>query len=666
MKKSKLSITLVTSFIAAMAMSACSSVSSSKNAIVTFTPYGSDEKIALITDDIYGQYGNTSAGVSKFYDKILEELIRYKFKQGAWADGDMKYSEIENWAKNKVQEQKDTAKANAKSNGTNYDDEWDSILESNNVENSTELKEKFIYEKEKEVMKNWFATDTKQADSLRDEFIGIYSKEKDDGTTPENEKPGKPVESGVSAAMPYHIRHILVKVDEAANADEKYYKGTVTDTQAKLLYNIVSTLASGKYTFAQVASMYSEDGSASNGGDVGIMTNAATSGSLGMVNEFQLGLYAYDNIYNAENAASPAAATIKAGLGFDSVVGTKKDGEGHDVDATVADKLPAAAVEVPYEAFLKMNDYADVTADKYGNKLANGSTTVYPRNIIWNKYMNLHNVFLIKNAKCGDGQFGNADKDTVKSEFAADKLCKAGTTAVDNTNGAYSFNDQGYLVDESGNIIICVRSQYGLHFMVIEKSMYDYAETKDVHDKITNSALADYYSTKIPGDDGYVSNSYVGYINSQNKEDYKKRADDVKSKITSFDSTYDFRLYTWLQDTSEDGGKLTLNFTEYAPEGLKDRIDNYIGKQQKSNSDKQKDGLQSVWKSYTRLIGLQEANRNVTPWQMPNPTDGSPSPWLTRLVSEKIADDFFELYKGNGTPALYEAFAEGGNYYFYA
>ena len=146
MKKSKLSITLVTSFIAAMAMSACSSVSSSKEAIVTFTPYGSDEKIALITDDIYDQYKNTSAGVSKFYDKILEELIRYKFKQGAWEDGEMKYSEIENWAKNKVQEQKDSAKANAKSNGTNYDDEWDSILESNNVENSTELKEKFIYE----------------------------------------------------------------------------------------------------------------------------------------------------------------------------------------------------------------------------------------------------------------------------------------------------------------------------------------------------------------------------------------------------------------------------------------------------------------------------------------------------------------------------------------
>ena len=620
MKKSKLSITLVTSFIAAMAMSACSSVSSSKEAIVTFTPYGSDEKIALITDDIYDQYKNTSAGVSKFYDKILEELIRYKFKQGAWEDGEMKYSEIENWAKNKVQEQKDSAKANAKSNGTNYDDEWDSILESNNVENSTELKEKFIYEKEKEVMKNYLATNDAQAENLKKEFIGL-------------DENGASTEVDVKSAMPYHIRHILVKVDEASNADEKFYKGTITDTQAKLLYNTVSTLASRKYTFAQVASMYSEDGSASNGGDVGIMTNAATSGSLGMVNEFQLGLYAYDNIYNADHAADGAAATIKEGLG---------------ITDEVKNALPANVVEVPYEAFLKMNDYADATADKYGNKLANGSTAVYPRNIIWNKYMNLHNVFLIKNAKCAGGKYSaTATKDAVQSEFAAANLCSA-TAAVDNSSNAYRFNDQGYLVDERGNIIIGVRSQYGLHFMVIEKSMYEYA------------TLSTYYSTKIPGDPDYKSDSYVGYINSQNKEDYKKRADEVKSKITSFDATYDYRLYTWLNQG------VTVTYTG-AAENLKTTIENdYIGGQRLSNEEKQAEGLANVWKSYTRLIGIQEANRNVTPWQMPNPVDGSQSPWLTRLVSETIAEDFFKLYEGNGTADLYKAFAEGGMYYYYA
>ena len=152
MKKSKLSITLVTGFIAAMALSACSNVTSSKDAIVTFTPYGSNEKIELLTNDVYKAYNNTTNGVAKFYDKILEVLIRYQFKDQNFSEGELKYSEIEKWAENQVKEQKQKAKDNASSNKTSYDKEWKAILESNNVENAEGLKQKYIYEKEKEVM----------------------------------------------------------------------------------------------------------------------------------------------------------------------------------------------------------------------------------------------------------------------------------------------------------------------------------------------------------------------------------------------------------------------------------------------------------------------------------------------------------------------------------
>ena len=432
MKKSKLSITLVTSFIAAMALTACNEVTASKEALVTFTPYGSKEAISLITDDVYQAYRGTSSGVTKFYEKILEVLIRYQFKENNFDKGELKYSEIESWAKNQVQEQKDKAKANAKSNGTKYDDEWKSILDSHNVDDADGLKEHFIYDKEKEVITNWYADNTDNAEALKNEFLGIDAN-------------GQKVDSKVKAAMPYHIRHILVKVDEAGNAQEKFYKGTISEAQAKLLADTVSTLASGKYTFSQVASMYSEDGSASSGGDVGIMTNAATSGSLGMVNEFQLGLYAYDNLYDATNAADGAAAAIKEGLGITD-----------DVKAA----LPANAVEVPYEAFVKIGEAAKVTADKEGNKLANGSTAVYPRNILWNKYLNLHNVFVIKNAKVGANKFGATD---AADEF--DNLCGSGEYDASLKN----FNADGYLCDEYGNVIVGVRSQYGIHFMIIKR-----------------------------------------------------------------------------------------------------------------------------------------------------------------------------------------------------
>ena len=633
MKKSKLSITLVTSFIAAMALTACNEVTASKDAVVTFKPYGSKETIDIITDDVYNAYRNTNTGVNKFYEKILEVLIRYEFlpkdKGGkGFTEGGMGYSEIETWAKNQVQEQKDNAKANAKSNGTNYDDEWDSILESNNVENAKELQEKFIYEKEKEVITNWYADDTDKAEALKNEFLGI---DKDNNVVDQST-----VE--VKAAMPYHIRHILVKVDEASEATSKFYKGTISESQAKLLADTVSTLASGKFTFSQVASMYSEDGSASSGGDVGIMTNSATSGSLGMVNEFQLGLYAYDNLYNAENTTKANAANIKGGLGLS--------------DEVVA-ALPAAAVEVPYEAFVKIGEYAKVTADKEGNKLAKGSSTVYPRNILWNKYMNLHNVFVITNKKTGASSFGdNTDPTAEFSNLAGANVYDA------NLSG---FNANGILTDENGSVIIGVRSEYGIHLMVIEKSMYD-------------NNLSDYYTTKLPGDADYPKSgeTYVGYIQSQSIEDYKKRAEDIKSKITSFDSTYDYRLYQFLKD--EAG---TITFSDYASD-LGDQIDHYITATKKNNCYKQEDGLKKVWRTYTELLDIQAYNRSAKF----NTVDaqGNVQSNLTRLVSEQIADDFMRLYNwdfptvddpatpGDETdPAYYYAkFAEGGEYYYYA
>ena len=618
MKKSKLSITLVSGFIAAMALSACSgSIKSSKENVVSFTPYGSSESIGLVTDDVYNKYWNTSAGVSKFYDKVLEVLTRYKFDQGRWTDGEKNYQEIKNWAKNQVEDQKKQAKKNASNNGTSYDTEWKAILKSNNVENYKEFEQKFVYEEEKRVLEEWYRSNNDNAEELKSEFIGV----KADGSSSEKD---------VKSAMPYHIRHILVKVDEASDAQQKFYRGTVTEDQAKNISTIVKMLAEGKYTFAEVAQKMSEDGSGKEGGDVGIMTNNASSGSLGMVNEFQLGIYAYDYLYDAGNASKAARAAVKDGLGFTD---------------EVVNALPNAAVEVPYEAAEKLGTYADVVDDGFGNKLCNGSTAVYPRNVIWNKYFNLHNVFLIKNRKCDTGSYFNTA--TANNEFS--KLIDNNTVADANLP---RFNNDGYLVDEKGNVIIGVRSQYGVHFMIIEKSMF-------------GDNLDTYYSTKIPGEDGYESNSYVGYINSSDKEDYKARAKKVRDAINSFDSTYQYRIYDWLK--ANIGG--TITYTG-AAEKLGTKIDAYIKAQRDTNNQKQEEGLAKVWQTYTRLIDVQQANREMAPFKTANPVSGDTNTYYTRLVSEKIATEFYALKNGEGTEAerkaMYENFAEGGQYYYYA
>ncbi|NLV29054.1 MAG: hypothetical protein GXY57_02705 [Erysipelotrichaceae bacterium] len=84
MKKSKLSLGLVTGLIGVIAMSACSSVTSNKDAVVTFKGYDGQSPYAVITDEMYDQYRETPNGISKFYERILEVMIRDAFNEGKY------------------------------------------------------------------------------------------------------------------------------------------------------------------------------------------------------------------------------------------------------------------------------------------------------------------------------------------------------------------------------------------------------------------------------------------------------------------------------------------------------------------------------------------------------------------------------------------------------
>jgi hypothetical protein len=148
MKKNKLALGLVSSLVGILALSACSyDVTSSKDNIVTFKGYDGNE-IGIITDAAYNEYLNSPSGISKFYDAIMETLIRYEFQyegSSLYGKTDKSYEEIEQDAKRQVKSAKDDAKEAADENGTTYDDEWKSKLESEGVETEKELLEKYIY-----------------------------------------------------------------------------------------------------------------------------------------------------------------------------------------------------------------------------------------------------------------------------------------------------------------------------------------------------------------------------------------------------------------------------------------------------------------------------------------------------------------------------------------
>ena len=574
MKKSKLSLCLASSFVAALSLAACNNVSAKDGAVITITNYDGTE-VDLLTDAAYRKYKTETEGVSKFYNAILESLIRYEYQNTAsavrtseWTKAIKSNAEIKAEAENNVKNDKNTAEENAKTNDTKYDDEWESILESHNCEDEDELLEYYIYQLEKEDITDKFFLQQKDS-TLLTEWIGI----KDDGTDAGGNAKG---------VFPYHIRHVLTSI---SGGSTNFYDGTITSAEAKNLGNTMGALLDTKYTFADVAKKYSGDsGSGEIGGDVGIMSTTTS-----FVNEFKLGIYAFDAIYN--HKTDTAAATVKKGLGIDNNYKLSLFGKNYGIEEawTKTDGVNGGEIaEVPVGVFTKINELAETEKDA-SNKLVNkGNEHYYPRNVLYNYYLNLHNPFVITYEELDDNGF------------------PVDATTIADTRFQATVNGKKVLTDEAGNIIIGCRSEHGIHFMIMEKSIYDYQAGGN--DKDTTS-LEDYYTSLTPNDSDFPHDTkgnkkatYVSYIETNDNSTYNTRASNVKSAVKSFDSTYDYRLFEYI--LKAEGDKISIKDA-----GLKLAIEEYISRTRESNNDNAYKSLNEAWRTYTELVALQYDNR---------------------------------------------------------
>ena len=660
MKKSKLKLGLVTSFIASMALSACgASVTKSDTDLVGFKAYDGETDLSISIDEIYKDYMKSSSGISKYYDQVLEVLIRNAFQKDKTGTGEVfgnsavklkkNYNKILSEAKDSVKGQKAVAKENAKTNGTSYSTEWKAVLAEKGVKDEEELLQYFIYKLEKEEVEDWYFNN--HEDEIRSEYIGV------DGT-------GASTKENVSSRFPYHVRHILIKVEDGAS---DYVRGTISADQAKALSKTVELLAQGTLSFGEVAAMKSEDSSNSSYGDVGIMTNAISSGKLGMVNEFQLGIYAYDaiNFHASLNTGSDAKPTIIAkSLGLDKLV-KDKDGD----EWSVENYFEGAIQEIPYSVFVELGDVADQeTNETTGLPVEDGKAAIYPRNLLWNRYLNNHGIFVITNSERGNivnaGSTGTEEIDVNTGAYEATQTValKDGTTkTIDYTDtvgmrgfnrdlkdSAFATGNKKVLADEQGNIIIGVRSEFGIHLMIVQKSVYEFSEGGNT---VKAPSLDEYYTTAVPGskdgkyptytdDEGIVHDkeTYVNFINTVKTTEYKSRAEDVRSKIKGFDSTYDYRLYEELVESSN------IDKSNESTKEVLDLIDSYIELQRTKNEDAQDEGMKDVWQTYVDLLETQKFYRHE----------------LDRIIPEGCKIAFTKTSLSTAEKADYE---EGGRCY---
>lgn len=664
MKKSKLSIGLVTSFIGALALTSCgdaATVTPSDKSVVDFIGYNSStDRIEINVDELYREFGEGKDGTTKYYNAILESLVRYEYPKLAADENPKepdlkKFSRIKSEAADKVKAARQTANDNATNNGTEPEAEWAKILESNDVDSEENLRLKYVYELEKEAMTDWYFKkhfETSEDDTvvgLRQEYIGVSATTDETTGLTKDWTEIEPATENVEPVFPYHVIHILVKL--SADAGD-YSHATISESEAEKLWDIVRHLVDGQYSFEETAKL-SDDTSSSEFGDVELMSTRTS-----FYNEFKLGTYAYDailsannsetadvndNIYKAFGIDSSAEIVTKTMAEVDPTTGVEYRVETKEkvvdlIKETMLDEVnvhlqdPQTSLPaIPFDVFRQIGLMAK--EDKIGTFSPEGGQASLPRNVLFNAFLNFRSPFVITNEllKQDSVDFTNDQIATETYNFDDEDVLKLQSNNFQSGKLGDPAFAKKVLCDTNGNVVIGVRSTAGIHFMVMRKSVFENTNKK-AYEKVvykadgtidedasilkTHTSLEDYYYTaQIPTDKDY-DHDHETYVNIKNVNDssyYTNRVNTIKNDVKSsnFDAAYDYRLYETLLNYPLEGGALKdrIHFSDEV-EGksvIRANIERTISQLRESAKLSQEESINKAWTEYLmQLINQNE------------------------------------------------------------
>ena len=541
MKKAKFALGMMFTAFAAISLAGCNEVKYSPEGYILTYTNAAGEELHYSADDLFKDYYQDSSKVSAMFDSIYKLVVRNYFV--AEEAGKAKYSEILKNAKNDVEGVKSKAEENAKTNSTNYDDEFDALLKSYSCDDEDELLEHFIYERESKEFN----------DQFYDNNIELL---RDSKKTEENPNA---YDGYIDRKLPYHVRHVLVKISDSGTTN--YYNSTIDKDDAIGLWDVANALREGVDSFGRIAQLYSDDTSASSFGDLGIMDKDTS-----FVNEFKLGIYAYENIYNEATKGNAASSKIAMS---ESITTAYK----------AAAEEASAIVKIPYGAFEYLKTNADVTKDNLNRDVNDGASLFFPRNIIFNKYLNKHSI----------GVITPDDIETGSEDFTTDAFKDvAGLGKV--------------LCTKDGQPILVVRagtSDYqGVHFIVVQRT--------PLIDEVDSVKLSQYYTTKRPDQDGYPKDengnllkTYVNFLDQEVKE-YKTRAEAVESKIKGFDSALNKFIYRKYVESE----KIKFNDAD-----LQAQIDKWIDAAAFKKAFDDQLAWNETWEKYIETLNVQNEER---------------------------------------------------------
>lgn len=600
MKKRKI-LGLSAACIMLMSLTSCEVKASSKEGYVLTFDLDKSGNLTITADEVFKRYMETKEGVEAAYNQINNAVTRH-LAYNSELIPEAERSELINEAKASVDDVKTQAQNNANSNKTSYDDELEKLLKSNNAENLTELQVVFENTNFKTYLENKFY------DDFLDEL-------KEGGEIKVNSENSIEVDSYVNDILPYHVKHILVKVSASAT---DYTTSTITESESIKLASTIKTLGTDtNYTFGVKAQQMSEDsGSASTYGDLGIM-----SINTSYVNEFKLGIYSYETLFNSSVNKSDESTLNKLNKFL-----LNDDDETKDYKSYLTQRginfIPSGIADV-------LTNYAKDIRDGSGEKVNDGQESYYPRNVIWNKYLNKHEVSFIEYATCtinSDVTYSEnlTDDDVIATNVVSNPTVGSdGFVEVEGSKTNYypiTFNnpttgntETHYVLTDGDRTnpkpILVTRAgsgssdddssgYQGIHFIVVERSALDEKGSND-------TTLSQYYTTTLPDENGKISGLgdkrvYVNTFNATQK-DYLSRVNTLKSEIKQADNSIDKKINLYYFELS--GAKIIDS-------DLKKKIDRYIDADSVQDDKDSKTELVKAWESYYNTLTREQDERS--------------------------------------------------------
>lgn len=581
-------------------------------------------------DDIYKAFEGTKNSAQSYYSvakSVLAQLVTPRTDS------------IKVNVSSKVDKLHDTWKENARTNGTSYKEEQEKTFDSEGVENEEQLVEKYYAQQQVDENTNAFTTVNKGVTNPDEEYYISEQYTKD----------------YVTRNAPYHVSHILVKVD-ASSSGEGYWNGNISADNAKHIGNVVRMLSVGQ-SFGSVAQLSSDDNSNVNYGELYVeKQQVAMEKTTSYINEFKLGVYAYDAFLNPETKNDD---DVKLSL---RVPGKAIDGKDllpeYKDDTSVADAIDdtlvgkGQAFGIPVSKAFQIQYLADTESNPENGKQVDYATaTQYPRNILFNNYFNYHGVnFIYDDTAEWEAEFlaecqvinpavsSIADlENALPNKFKEYNYIK---NRMDNlsddafqTVGEIGNNLYGYRSTIAGSQvsttltpiaagkrilttasnhqpIIVVRggtageSGYqGIHFIIVNKNPFE--------DKANTYK---YYRVNIPQENSsnpakstdYATNpSFINFVtaDANSNTTYNKRKETLQDAIKASDFNIEFSRFR----ANEDKFAKTYNksFKDYVGAELYEKINKYITTTIASSTDDRAETLDSSWETYINSLNVQ-------------------------------------------------------------